>query len=260
VRLSRSLCAVFLVALVARLVAQAMVGAYASPETWEYETIADNLLAGRGYVYDTGGITYTSAVSSPLYVLLTAALYLATEHNHAVLLILQALFGAITAVLAAWLAGQMFGQDALVLAGLLTAVDPALALYAAKLHPLTLDALSFLAVVCACVALPLRPRATLLAGVGALLGLAALTRTTVLSLAPFLLLWLSHYKAVRVISWPAAALIVTAAVVYSPWPARNSLLLGQFVPGSSESTEWLWRGTNAAATGAPSRSWPGSAA
>jgi hypothetical protein len=37
--------------------------------------------------------------------------------------------------------------------------------------------------------------------------------------------------------------------VYSPWPIRNSLLLGQFVPGSSEAAEWLWRGTNPNATG-----------
>jgi hypothetical protein len=44
-------------------------------------------------------------------------------------------------------------------------------------------------------------------------------------------------------------LLVATTVVYSPWPVRNSLLLGQLVLGSSESTEWLWRGTNARATG-----------
>jgi hypothetical protein len=51
------------------------------------------------------------------------------------------------------------------------------------------------------------------------------------------------------LSWSAAALVGVALLVYSPWPVRNSLLLGQIVPGSSESTEWLWRGTNPNATG-----------
>jgi hypothetical protein len=51
------------------------------------------------------------------------------------------------------------------------------------------------------------------------------------------------------LSWSAAALVAVAILVYSPWPIRSSLVLGQFVPGSSESTEWLWRGTNSNATG-----------
>jgi hypothetical protein len=97
--------------------------------------------------------------------------------------------------------------------------------------------------------LPARPGWQRLAGLGGLVGLAALTRTTVLSFIPVVLLWTVRTRGMPLISVSAAALVLTAAVVYGPWPLRNSILLGQFVPGSSESTEWLWRGTNPLATG-----------
>jgi hypothetical protein len=80
-------------------------------------------------------------------------------------------------------------------------------------------------------------------------GLAALTRTTVLILLPLLLAWLWRYRALRIFSPAAVALIVAAGVVYAPWPIRNSIALGQIVPGSSEASEWIWRGTNPNSTG-----------
>jgi 4-amino-4-deoxy-L-arabinose transferase-like glycosyltransferase len=245
----RPLIVVFVLALLARLGAQVVLGAYGHPETWEYETIADNLLAGRGYTYVVDGTTYVAAVSSPLYVLLTAGVYLVTAHSQAVMLVLQALFGAATAVLAAWLAARAFQPEAAWTAGVLVAVDPGLAVYATKLHPLSLDALAFLAVVCACVGLPVRASAARLAVVGGLLGLAALTRTTILSFVPLLLVWINRFKGIPFVSRQSLALIAATLVLYGAWPIRNSILLGQFTPGSSESMEWLWRGTNPNATG-----------
>jgi hypothetical protein len=71
----------------------------------------------------------------------------------------------------------------------------------------------------------------------------------VLSFIPVVLFWANRHRAVPILSFSAFALILGTGVVYAPWPARNSLLLGQVMPGSSESTEWLWRGTNPNATG-----------
>lgn len=249
VRLRWPLAYVFALALLVRLGAQLVLGAYTDPQTWEYETIANNLLAGHGYTYATGGATYVAAVASPLYVVLTAGVYLLTGHSQAAMLVLQALFGAATAALAGWLAGRVFQPVAAWAAGGLVAVDPALAVYSAELHPLSLDALAFLAVVGACIALPSQPGYRRLAGLGVLLGLAALTRTTVLSFVPLLLVWLNRFRAVRLISIQAITLVLVAIVIYAPWPIRNSIMLGEFLPGSSESTEWLWRGMNPNATG-----------
>ncbi len=249
VRRLTPLACVFALGLVARLGAQVVLGAYVDADTWEYEDIANSLLAGNGYTYSMGGTTYVAAVSSPLYVLLTAAVYLVSGHSQAVMLVLQALSGAVTATLAAWLAARTFQPETAWTAGALVAIDPGLAVYATKLHPLTMDALAFLSVLCACVALPAHPGWRRLGVLGALLGLAALTRTTALSLLPVLLLWANRVRGVPLVSASALALLVAATFVYSPWPVRNSLMLGQIVPGSSESTEWLWRGTNPVATG-----------
>jgi 4-amino-4-deoxy-L-arabinose transferase-like glycosyltransferase len=245
----RSLTVVFVAAVLLRLLTQVLLGAFGHPDTWEYEDIANSMLAGHGYTYVVGQTPYVAAVSSPLYVLLTAGVYLVTSHNQSVILVIQALCGGATAVLAGWLAARASRPEAAWVAGGLVAVDPGLLVYAAELHPLTVDALAFLVVICACVALPARPGIGPMALVGVALGIAALTRTTILSLTPLLLWWIHRFRGLRVLSGAAAAFVVVAVLVYSPWPIRNSLLLGQFVPGSSESTEWLWRGTNANATG-----------
>jgi 4-amino-4-deoxy-L-arabinose transferase-like glycosyltransferase len=249
VLLRRPLVVVFVVAVLLRIVVQVVLGAYAHPQTWEYEDIANSLLSGHGYTYVVNQTPYVAAVSSPLYVLLTAGVYLVTGHSQAVMLVLQALCGGFAAVLAGWLAARASRPEAAWRAGGLVAIDPGLLVYSAELHPLTLDALAFLAVICACVALPLYPRARSTALVGLLLGIAALTRTTILSLTPILLLWINRYRRLPLVSWSAAALVGVAVLVYSPWPVRNSVLLGEFVPGSSESSEWMWRGTNPNATG-----------
>jgi 4-amino-4-deoxy-L-arabinose transferase-like glycosyltransferase len=240
---------VFVLALLARLAGQLILGAYANPRTWEYEVIANNLLAGRGYTYQIDGATYVASQSSPLYIFLVAGVYLVTGHSQGVLLVLQALLGATTAALAAWLAWRMCSLVAAWCAGLLVAFDPGLVVYAAELHSLTLDALAFVALVCAVCFLPWQPKARQLALLGLLFGVATLTRSTALVLLPAALVWLLRYRGVRVVSGQAAALLGVALLVCAPWSLRNSILLGQPVLVSSEASEWLWRGNNPAATG-----------
>jgi 4-amino-4-deoxy-L-arabinose transferase-like glycosyltransferase len=240
---------VFVLALLARLLGQIVLNAYTQPRTWEYETIANNLLAGQGYTYEIDGATYVASQSSPLYIFLVAFVYLLTAHSQAAVLAIQALLGAATAGLATWLAARTCSLTAAWGAGLLVAVDPGLLVYAAELHSLTLDALAFMALVCAAVALPWAPSSRRLALLGALFGLATLTRSTALVLLPLVLGWLARYRGLRVLSLRSAALVGAAVVVCAPWSVRNSLLLGQPVLVSSEASEWLWRGNNPAATG-----------
>jgi hypothetical protein len=242
---------VFVLAVLARIVGQVALGAYAQPDVFEYEAVATNLVNGQGYTYASpdGGI-YVASQSSPLYIVLTAGVYLLTNHSQAAMLVLQALFGGATAVLALWLGAYAFSRPAGIVAGMLVGLDPALIAYSTELHSLTLDALVDVALVCGSVALPPRPGASRLGSLGALFGLAVLTRTTALLLLPVHLLWLRRFRAVQLASAAAAAMIGLAVLVYAPWPVRNSLLLGELVPGSSETTEWLWRGNNPHANGA----------
>jgi 4-amino-4-deoxy-L-arabinose transferase-like glycosyltransferase len=247
--LARPVVVIFVLAVLARHAGQVVLGAFVHPETWEYEAIASNVLAGRGYTYVSQGATYVASVSSPLYVFLIVFVYLLTGHSHAAMLVVQAILGGATAALIAWLAGRTFSPRAAWIAGTLAAVHPGLVVYAAKLHALSLDMLAFTSLVCATVALPMAPGARWLGLVGALFGLAALTRGTVLSLLPVTLVWLSRWRGVRLASRSSAALLGGALLVCAPWSIHNSVLLGQPVLGSSEATEWLWRGTNPAATG-----------
>jgi hypothetical protein len=78
--------------------------------------------------------------------------------------------------------------------------------------------------------------------------MAALSRATALLLLPVHLLWLVRVRALRVLG-PGLLLVALAALVYAPWPVRNSVLLGQVTLGSSETSEWLWRGNNPNANG-----------
>jgi 4-amino-4-deoxy-L-arabinose transferase-like glycosyltransferase len=246
----RWLWLIFGLGVLTRLVGQLVLGAYAHPDVFEYEDIASNLIAGRGYTYASpdGGV-YVASQSSPLYILLTAGVYLLTAHSQAAMLALQALLGGLTAVLIGWLGHRVFSKRAAVAAGILVAIDPALVVYASQLHSLTLDALANVSLVCASVALPQRPNTARMAGVGALFGLAALTRATALLLVALNLVWLRANRGVKLASIPAAAMVLLALLVYSPWPLHNSLLLGQLTLGSSETSEWLWRGNNPNANG-----------
>ena len=126
---------VFLLAVLARLVGQVLLGAYSQPGVFEYETIANNLLSGHGYTYASpdGGL-YVASQSSPLYIVLTAGVYLLTNHSQAAMLVLQALLGGATAVLAMWLGGYAFSRPAGIVAGTLVALDPALIAYSSQLH------------------------------------------------------------------------------------------------------------------------------
>jgi 4-amino-4-deoxy-L-arabinose transferase-like glycosyltransferase len=240
---------VFVLALACRLLGQWLLGAYSRPEVWEYEEIATNLLTGRGYTYVIYDAPYVAAVSSPLYVFLTAAVYAATAHSQPAMLVLQAILGAATAVGVVVVAGRLFGLHAAAIAGILVAVHPGFVVYAARLHSLTLDMLGFVAVVGACLSLPRAPGILHLSGVGLLFGLAGLTRGTSLFLLPVLLVWLRWARDVRLLAAPVVVLVGTLALVFLPWSVRSSVLLGQPVLLSSESTEWLWRGNNPAATG-----------
>jgi len=242
--------AVFLLGTAARVLGQLMLGAYQHTQVFEYEEVATSLLAGHGYMYfDPDGGIYVASQSSPLYIVITALVYLVTDHSQPAMLVLQALAGGVTCVLAAWVAARFVSTTAGVIAGVLVALDPALVVFAAQLHSLTFDALSNVALVAATVGMPHRPKRGWLFGLGALFGVCALMRATALALLPIHVLWLKRYRGVPILLG-GVLIACVAVVVYSPWPIRNTVLLGQLTFGSSESTEWLWRGNNPNANGA----------
>ncbi len=61
---------------------------YAHPVGWEYETIANRLLAGQGYSFEFLHTTYKS-FNTPLFGFLCSGVYAVTNHSHFAILVIQ---------------------------------------------------------------------------------------------------------------------------------------------------------------------------
>lgn len=211
---------------------------------WEYDALAENLLSGRGYVYEhLAGVPYRAYTGGLPYVAALAACRSATDSDLPVQL-LQALLALVSACCAWDLAGALAGRRAAFAAAALTLLHPGLVYYdVARIHPLGLDTALGLVSLCA-----LRralasdaPGPSLLTGV--LLGLLVLQRGALLPfalLAPVLLLR-NKPRAAGLI-WAGAALVL------APWLLRNALVLGTPVL-STTNAEHFWIGNAPGSTG-----------
>jgi 4-amino-4-deoxy-L-arabinose transferase-like glycosyltransferase len=150
--------------------------------------------------------------------------------------VVTAAVGAVAVVLVAMLAGRLFGARAEIAAGVLGALSPLALAVDASLESEAL----FTALVAgsACLALAARRSGRLapLAAAGALAGLAALTRTDGLLVAPAIALLASPpgWRPGR-----AAAVLAVAALVITPWTLRNGEAVDAFVPVSTETGNTL---------------------
>ena len=195
---------------------------------WEvndnYDAIARSLVDEGVYAID--GATPT-ARRLPAYPLLLAAAYRASS-DHFILLVqlLQAVLSAATVLLAYHLALALYGRRAAVAAGLMLAVYPNAVLYTSRAFTETL--FSFVATALAlCLVRAFQPeqqRVVRWAVLGGLcLGLALLTRGTLVLLPPFLLLGMGAFASLRsgrsLAAW--GVVCMTAALTVAPWLVRN---------------------------------------
>lgn len=135
------------------------------------------------------------------------------------------------------------------MAATLVAVDPALAYYATKLHPLVLDSLGIALVALTMVAMLERPgrRNALLLGLA--LGAGVLTRPTIAAVAVAALAW-TAWRGADVAVWRAWALaLVVSALIIAPWVARNYAVLGTFVLTRTNTAFVFWLGNHPDAPG-----------
>src|SRR5688572_1866031 len=125
------------IAAVLRLAAAAILDGLRHPTLLEYDTIARNLVAGRGFSYDHLGTTYYS-FAAPLHPWVSGASYWLTDSIVPVML-LQIGEGVALAVVTAVIAGRVFGGwIAPAAAGLMVACHPGLIVYNARTsHPLS---------------------------------------------------------------------------------------------------------------------------
>lgn len=249
--MTKPLWAVGGIALVTRLMVAFLLDGMRNPDVQEYDVIARNLIAGRGFTYFNHGIPIYSALA-PLPVWLAAASYWLIGSLVGVMT-LQVLAGAASAVAAAWMAARLFGGSVAPLAaGILVALHPGLAVYdASRAHALSFDVLFFTLVLLQSFRVGDRPTAGRSAVLGVLVGLGMLSRATVLVFLPLAIVWLLVVKRAPWRRTLAAALIAgsCAAAVVAPWTIRNSMLHDRFVLLLTTDGDNFWRGNNPHASG-----------
>lgn len=240
----------FLAAFAAAIAVATATGHFLTPERWEYSYVAEQLLQGRGLVYEYMGTKYYF-YGSAVYPLALAGVLWAGGGQAWMMVAVHAVWFGCTALVLYALARPLFGASAAVLAGMLAALHPGGLVYVGKLHSQTLDVL--LTALCVLLLVRLRPQTRLAraVGTGLVTGLAMLSRAT---LAPFLALWglwlvwkspAARAAAVRVV----AGVAVGAALMLAPMVIRGWRMYGRLIPLRTDTGLNLWYGNHPGASG-----------
>lgn len=217
-------------------------------ETWEHETIAMNLLQGKGFMMIDGELVYRSR-EPPLFAVLCYLLHVVGGPGLWLFYLFQlALAGGIIGLTYA-IAGRWLSSGAA--AALLVALEPGLVVYHSyKVDDLAFSTFLILFVVYATAELSRSRDTRWAAAIGVVIGAAVLTRPDLLSLFGILLAWawIERGRLADILK-PAGVVLLAASLVIVPWVVRNSLLHGRAVLLTTFSGEALWRGNNPNSTG-----------
>ena len=234
-----------------RLLCGIWLGHFQHPQLWEFEEMADNLLAGRGLIRHQMGAPYYAYVL-PVYPLFTAGVYALTAHSHTAVLLIQCLIGAFAAIQIKAIGELVFEDSRVSMPGAwLTALHPPLILFATRFHSLTLDVFALLWVLWAWLLLLRAPRAREALHAGIAGGFALLSRGTALAFlgwAAVVTAWVLRHQALRRIKILAVVALVSGAVVL-PWLVRNAVVLHRFPVLITTTGQSLWQGNNPNSSG-----------
>jgi 4-amino-4-deoxy-L-arabinose transferase-like glycosyltransferase len=252
---ARATVAIALGALVLRIVYVFLLGAHpalGSDATW-YTLQAGTIADGIGFVDPRAAYSFHGAVATaqfpPLWPSLLAIAKLVGFDTVRSYRLVGGFVGAITVVLTAYLGRRLVSDRVGLVAGVVVAVSPAMIAADGSLMAESL----FLGFVTGAVLAAVSGRRTAGCGwfalVGALLGLATLTRSDGLIVAAVLVpvaAWCTKARAERRVGL-ATVSIAVLVVVLVPWAVRNSDALGEPVLLSSNSGS-LISGANCAST------------
>lgn len=235
-----------------RLAVAVGTGALWRPELFEYDAMARNFLAGSGLTYTHLGIVYHS-FAPPLLSWISAASYWSTGSIVPAML-LQIVAGGALAVVSAAIAQRLFGgRVAGAAAGFLVAVHPGLIVYSAtKAHPLAFDSLFFALALLVFFRLYEAPTVKRAVMLGAVVGLGALSRSTMLIFFPIGAIWVltaTSHGGRRAAMQILATSGIAALLVLAPWSIRDAIVHQRGLFMISTTGEDFWDGNNRNATG-----------
>ena len=217
-----------------------------NPDIWEYDTIALNLLSGKGYTYPHLSNNYLF-LGYPFYAYFSAAIHFITNRNYLTLEIIQALIAAFCIIPLAAVARKIFNEKVAVIVSLLYSLHPGLIVYTGKIHELTLVVcfillISYLAICC-------EPKKHILFIIGALIGFGILLRPTFIFFIPSFFIYLIVKKRIKKAFLDSLIVILLAILIISPWIYRGYKKYNHFIFITTTSAENFWMGNNPMASG-----------
>ncbi len=213
-------------------------------ESWEYETLATNIVGGYGYQIARFGHVSFAFGDGNLYSFLAASVYLVAGHQPMLLATVQAVIASLAGPVILAVGARAFGWPVAGLGAALATLHPGLLMYTFKLHPLGLDVLLMALMVFWLARVGNGPRTSVLAGLA--LGVGLMSRPTMF-VAGAGSLGVRCLRSPRTLA-PALAAIGVGVLVASPWVFRNWGVLGRPV-FISTSLEDVWKGNNPMSSG-----------
>jgi 4-amino-4-deoxy-L-arabinose transferase-like glycosyltransferase len=205
---------------------------------WEMGEVARSIATGHGfgspYAYPGTGPT---AILPPLYPYLIAGVFrifgVMSAASALVLLGLNCLFSALTAIPIFAIARRLFGWRTALWSSRLWAVIPyAIFLSATRIWENALTTLLVTTALALLLRLADNPRPLAWVEFGALAGVIALCNPIILSVFLFWVIWAAVRRARRRQSWklPAVSALLALIIVLTPWEIRNYRTFGKFFP------------------------------
>jgi len=195
----------------------------------EYDAMAWNVAQGLGFTNRGFAVEESWVRRPPLFVFFVAAVYWIFGHSLFAARLAQCVLGTMLCAVTIALGAAVAPMRTVRRVAALAALYPYLVYYSGYLMSETLATLLFTSVLW--VLARREPDLRSSAGAGALLGLAALTRSSYLGFAGPLLFWLRDARG----AWrPAmrcfATLVAAALLVIAPWLVRNYAVTGMVIP------------------------------
>lgn len=237
--------------LLLRLVMMFFTDSICSPQTWEYEKIANNFLDGRGFYFTLLGTPYHST-SMILYPLICIIVYFFTHHSFLILKLVQIVISLFSCVLIYRISKYLFNEKVAIASMVLMLFHPGLLIYSVKLHPLTLDAFLFILFLYLFIQI-INGRNNALFSIlsGLSMGAALLNRATVglFILPAFIMMFIAARPDKRKFLRIAFSFSVGLSLALAPLLARNAVMFNNMAALPNDSGFQFWIGNNVNSTG-----------
>ncbi len=222
-----------------------------STDSAMYDAIANNLLAGKGYVGKDHMIArkgQPTAFYGPTYPFYLAFIYKIFGHRLSAVQVSHIILEFITAYLLYILGTKLYGRTQGAVAAFIYATSPQIIHYGFRIMTeivyIFLEILLLLLITA--ILQKERPSLWMLASSGLVFGIAYLCRQTIFVLPVIFVVvfWLRFYKEyghVRMLK-SLAIFTVVSALVIAPWVVRNYLTFGELMTGTTTGPATLWWG------------------